>query len=72
MNGDQQMHFESNVEGDEGEELDDGEDGDEDEGEEHVLEEAENGSHRGFAVHRVEEGVADVLLGRREKRYVFN
>ena len=72
MSGDGSEHIESDVEGDEGQELDDGEDGNEDEGEECVLEEAEDGPHRGLAVHRVEEGVADVLLRRKEERYMFN
>ena len=72
MDGKDSSHVESNVEGDEGEELDDGEDGNEDEGEESVLEEAEDGANREIAVHRVEERIADVLVRKGEEGYVLD
>ena len=72
MDGKDSNHVESNVEGDEGEELDNGEDGNKDEGEESVLEKAEDGANREIAVHRVEERVADVLVSKGEERYVLD
>lgn len=72
MDGRESDYVKSNVEGDEGQEFDNGENGNEDEGEESVLEEAEDGANREFAVHRVEERIADVLVRKGEERYVFD